>query len=122
MQKVGIILTVSLFPLYSLLAKEVEIKIHDGWKPSTSSTRSLESNVFHVWTNNNWLYIECTATDYHLSVTIMNNSNGSIVYAASYPKTSCNHIEIPMETWDNGYYTLLITNDEGGEAVGQFYK
>jgi hypothetical protein len=122
MQKIGIILTVSLFPLYSLSAKDVDIKQNAGWESHTSSTRSLESTIFHVWTNNNWLYIECSSTDYDLTITIVDDSDNSVVYAAKYLKVSCNYIAIPMETWANGYYTLFITNNEGGEAVGQFCK
>jgi hypothetical protein len=98
----------------------IDISINNGWTPK--ETRSLVDNPFQAWLNNNHLYIDCSNAEYELSISVVEDYTSNEVFESSYPQWSYNCINISIEDWGSGAYTITIRNDNGGVAIGHFFK
>jgi hypothetical protein len=119
--QIGVILILSVFTCSDLLADgDVDVSTNNGW--TKRNNRSIGVNLFQAWISNDCLYIECNSNESDLFITITNDETSEVVYTGNHSKYTCNQITISLKDLERGSYTLLITNNKGGEAYGQFNK
>jgi hypothetical protein len=65
------------------------------------------------------LHIQCTNSTVDITVRII--QNGVTVYQDTVPAADTNHIWIDLSGYEEGMYTLDLTNSGGGHIYGDFW-
>ena len=111
---------------YSSITEEAleEINLGGRWTHEASDKldRSISLIPIEAFVDGHNIYILNSAPDCDIHITILNNNSGSVEFEQTIPKSATAYITIPINVLKSGKYTLQLSNKEGGNLQGTFYK